>query len=306
MMARAGLLIALALLACEATNFAEPPAVEDGEIVFASNRGGRDFELYRIAVDGSRLRRLTQDEGANDLAPAVSPDGLSIAWERETQQPGGATVAELWVMDAGGANRRAVVANATENRSPAWTPDGQALVYASRVTGNWEIFRVDVATGVTTNLSSHPFADQYPRLSPDGRRIVFHTNRDLDFEIYTMAADGSDVRAALRAPGDDRFPTWTPDGARIVWSRFVDDQSGFDLWIMSATGANARPLVQSPFAELHPAISSDGVTVIFQSDRIPPFSLFARPMGGGEIQPITGRETSGASDLQPSWSAPRP
>jgi hypothetical protein len=64
--------------------------------------------------------------------------------------------------------------------------------------------------------------------------------------------------------------------------------------------------VQSPFAELHPAISSDGTTVIFQSDRIPPFSLFARPMGGGEIQPITGRETSGASDLQPSWSAPRP
>ena len=306
MRARAGVVIAVALAACEATNFAEPPAVEDGEIVFASNRGGRDFELYRIAVDGSGLRRLTQEEGANDLAPAVSVDGSRIAWERETQQPGGATVAELWVMDAGGGNRRAVVANATENRSPAWTPDGQALVYASRVTGNWEIFRVDVATGATTNLSRHPFADQYPRLSPDGSRIVFHTNRDLDFEIYTMASDGSDVRAVLRAPGDDRFPTWTPDGARIVWSRFVDDQSGFDLWIMSATGANAAPLVQSPFAELHPAISLDGGTVIFQSDRIPPFSLFATPMSGGEIQPITGRGTSGASDLQPSWSAARP
>lgn len=305
MMTRAGIVIALALLACEATNFAEPRAVEDGEIVFASNRGGRDFELYRIAVDGSRLRRLTQDEGANDLAPAVSPDGSRIAWERETQQPGGATLAELWVMDADGANRRAVVANATENRSPAWTPDGQALVYASRVTGNWEIFRADVATGVVTNLSRHPFADQHPRLSPDGRRIVFHTNRDLDFEIYTMAADGSDVRAVLRAPGDDRFPTWTPDGTRIVWSRFVDDAARFDLWIMSATGESARALVTSPFAELHPVVSSDGELVIFQSDRIPPFSLFAAPMATGEIRAITGRAAPGASDLQPWWSLPQ-
>ena len=71
MMTRAGVVIALALVACEATNFAEPPAVEDGEIVFASNRGGRDFELYRIAVDGSSLRRLTQDEGANAYSSSL-------------------------------------------------------------------------------------------------------------------------------------------------------------------------------------------------------------------------------------------
>jgi Tol biopolymer transport system component len=298
--------LSLALVACEATNFSEPEPVEEGEIVFASNRGGRDFELYRIAVDGSSLRRITSDGAANDLAPAVSPDGARIAWERETQQPGGATISELWVMDASGGNRRAVVANAAENRSPAWTPDGEALIYASRVTGNWEIFRADIATGVTTNLSRDPFADQYPRLSPDGRRIVFHTNRDLDFKIYTMAIDGSDVRAVLRAPGDDRFPTWTPDGSRIIWSRFVDDESRFDLWIMSASGANARALVSSPFAESHAAVSADGRVVVFQSDRIPPFTLFATSIDGGEITAITGRDAPGASDLQPWWSAPRP
>lgn len=293
----------VAIGACEATNFTEPAVVSDGEIVFASNRGGRDFELYRVGADGTRLRRITSDGAANDLAPAVSPDGARIAWERETQQPGGATIAELWVMDADGGNRRAVVANAAENRSPAWTPDGQGIVYASRVTGNWEIFRIDVGTGTTTNLTRDPFADQHPRLSPDGQRIVFHTNRDLDFEIYTMAIDGSDVRAALRAPGDDRFPTWTPDGARIIWSRYVDDESRFDLWIMSANGTGARPLVQSPFAELHPTVSADGRLVVFQSDRIPPFSLFSAPIAGGATQAITGNTAPGASDLQPWWSA---
>jgi Tol biopolymer transport system component len=298
---RAAYALALcATVACRDTNLVAPGAGTGGVIVFSSNRQSNNFEIYRVSGDGRGLTRLTTDVDHNDLAPVMSPDGSRIAWEREVGGAGGAVSAvELWVMNANGTDQRVVVSNGSFNRTPTWGPDGSSLVFASFVTGNWEIFHVPLAGGTPANLTNSPFADQFPRMSPDGTRIAFHTNRDFNFEIYSMRGDGSDVRNLTNDPSDDRYPAWTPVCTRIVWTRFVDS---FDLYAMSATGGDVHPVLATPFGEEQASVSPDGVSLVFQSDRTPPAGLYIVPMVGGTPRALaTPTAGQSASDQQPWW-----
>ncbi len=297
-------LLLIASYACTSTNITPPPppVAAEGIVLFASNRSDNNFEIYRVAADGRALRRLTTTRDANDRAPALSPDGRRVAWERElTTATGDITSVEIWAMDPDGGNPRVLIRNGSFNRSPSWGPSGE-LVYASRVTGADQIFRLDAGAATPRQLTTGGAADQWPRLSSDGQWIVFQSNRGLDFDIYRMRADGSDVVNLTRLPGDDRFPAWTPDGAKVVWTRFDDASLTFDLFVMTREGTAQSAIVSTPFNELTPSVSPDGMSVVYQTDRAPPATLFVSPIAGGQARPLTEREGAGfGSDVAPWW-----
>lgn len=55
----------------------DPARSSDGaRIAFASTRDG-DFEIYSIAADGSGLTKLTDNDEANDIEPAVQPEAAA-------------------------------------------------------------------------------------------------------------------------------------------------------------------------------------------------------------------------------------
>lgn len=306
----AALLLAItgAIAACRDSNITPPLAsAEGGIIVFASNRSDANFELYRVGADGRGLRRLTTSVNVNDRAPAVSPDGRRIAWEQEIGVAGGGVASvEIWTMTVDGGDARPAVRNGSFNRTPSWGPAGE-LVYTSRVSGSDQIFRLDAGAAEPVRLTTGGAADQYPRLSPDGQRVVFQSNRGLDFDIHAMNRDGTGVTNLTRFAGDDRFPTWTPDGARIVWTRFDERSSTFDLFVMAADGSAQRALLSTPFTELNPSVSPDGRSVVYQTDRTPPFTLYVVPVDGGSGADNDGRplrtvsNVTAGSDLTPWW-----
>ena len=301
--AAAFLFVLASSVACVDTNITEPGPAAGGVIFFASDRADNNFEIYSVGGNGAQLRRLTRDD-ANDRGPVASPDGSLVAWQREIASASGSVESvEIWVMNADGTNPRAVVSNGSFNGTPSWMPDGTALVYATFVSGNWEIFRSPIdGAGPDVNLTENAYADQHPRVSPDGSRIAFHTNRNLNFEIYSMAADGSDPVNLSASSADDRFPAWSPDGSTIVWSRFLDN---FDIWRMDADGGNQEVLVNSAFEDTAPSVSPDGQRVVFQTDRVgsPRFALFTIAMAGGQAQPVLDVSSGvSASDLDPYWS----
>lgn len=299
--------LALVAAACRDTNIVDPGGGSDtdGVIVFASNSTDNNFEIYRIGADGSGLRRLTDARDFNDRAPVLSHDGARIAWEREIATAGGdLTAVEIWTMNADGTDARVAVRNGSFNRAPSWGPAGE-MVFASRVTGSDQIYRLAAGATEPVRLTTSGAADQNPRISPDGQRIVFQSNRALDFDIYVMAADGTGVVNLTEFSGDDRFPTWTPDGTRIVWSRFASLANGFDLYAIPAAGGAATPIVATIYDEIGPSVSPDGKSVVYQTDRVPPFGLYIASMSGGDAgRPLRANAGSG-SDLGPWWGPAR-
>jgi Tol biopolymer transport system component len=75
------------------------PAVYGDQVAFMSNRDG-NWEIYFIKIDGSGLKRLT-DNAANDGLPVWSPDGKTILF---VSDQGGAWA--VWAMSPNGSNRR--------------------------------------------------------------------------------------------------------------------------------------------------------------------------------------------------------
>ncbi|HFD38795.1 MAG TPA: hypothetical protein ENJ31_02935, partial [Anaerolineae bacterium] len=75
------------------------PAGHGTKVAFMSARDG-NWEVYRVNMDGSGLKRLTQNN-AQDGLPTWSPDGKSIAF---VSNRGG--VWAIWVMNADGSNQR--------------------------------------------------------------------------------------------------------------------------------------------------------------------------------------------------------
>ena len=301
--------LALCLLAgaCRDTNILPPPPPDpaSGVIVFASDRSDNNSEIYRHYADGRGLRRLTTTRDANDRAPALSPDGARIAWEREvTTTSGDVTAVEIWTMNADGGDARAAVSNGSFNRSPSWAPDG-SLVFSSFVSGSDQIYRLRPGATTPERLTTGGAADQFPRVSPDGSRVLFQSNRGLDFDVYVMDIDGSDVVNLTDQGGDDRFPAWSPDGARVVWTRFDESTLSFDLWWMRADGGDAAPLVATPFNETVPSMSPDGTHVVFQSDRIPPSRLFVAPVATGVARALSADAARTGSDQAPWWGPAR-
>ena len=296
--------VLLTAAACRDTNIVDPLAGSDagGVIVFASNRIDNNFEIYRIGADGKGLRRLTTSRDYNDRAPVLSHDGARVAWEREIATPTGDLIeVELWTMNVDGTDPRVLVRNGSFNRAPSWGPSGE-IVFASRLSGSDQIYRLSPSAAEPVRLTSTGAADQNPRVSPDGLRIVFQSNRGLDFDIHVMNADGSGVVNLTQSAGDDRFPAWSPDGSRIVWTRFESEANGFDVYSMPSAGGDASVVVATVFNELAPSVSPDGLSIVYQTDRAPPFTLYTVPIAGGDGRPLRALAAlSPGSDLAPWW-----
>ena len=177
--------------------------------------------LGRICVmnaDGSDVRQLPQSPGVGvgDSAPAWSPDGRRIAFQRVQGDRDA-----VFVMNADGSGPRRVSPWALRAGQPDWSPDGGRILFYS----NW-----GGPTSVSANLYAispkgaglkqltHARGGKVQHLSatfsPDGKSIAFGrtpgTGKEGNADIFTMRADGTRVRNVTRSPSWDSGVDWGP------------------------------------------------------------------------------------------------
>src|SRR3954447_16673824 len=111
------------------------------------------------------------------------------------------------------------------------------VAFASSRDGNYEIYAMDAAGTIQTNLTANQAGDLFPTWSPDGSKIAFASFRDLgNEEIYVMNADGTNQTRLTSSSGADAEPSWSPDGSKIA---FRSDRDGdFEIYTMNADGTS--------------------------------------------------------------------
>jgi TolB protein len=109
-----------------------------------------------------------------------SPDGESIVYTRhvDSDDPRFSNTAEIYVLSADGTDTpERLTNNAEEERGPAWSPDGERILFSCRIgggTSDFEICVINADGGGLVQLTNNTVGDLTATWSPDGEQIVFH------------------------------------------------------------------------------------------------------------------------------------
>jgi Tol biopolymer transport system component len=268
-------------------------------LVFVSTRDG-PYQLYASKADGSDQHRLTSDKG-----DASTPEGLLYqvdpAWS-----PGATRIAfassrsgqlQLYVVDADGKNTTRLTTSATEDKQPAWSPDGRRIAFQRGAPSR--VYVMSAKGSGAGPLTSGSDEQTDPAWSPDGRWIAFarRTPGTSIREIWVAHPDGTEARPVTKLEASSTSPSWSPDGRRIA---FASNARGghIAVYVIGLDGTGLRQMSTSSTDEIEPAWSPDGLQIAFSRDG----AIVAVPAAGGAETVLTDSKNN---DSSPAWKPVR-
>jgi len=187
---------------------------------------------------------------------------------------------------------------------PSLSPDGKSVVYASKATGNWDLYVQRVGGKNPRNLTADSTADDtQPAFSPDGERIAFRSERERG-GLFVMGATGESVK---RLTDFGYHPAWSPDGRDVAYcTHNIEDPNDrslerSDIWIVNAATGEKRQLTGESVGDAaQPQWSPMGARIAYWSKRKGgQRDLWTIPAAGGTPIAVTD---DAAFDWNPVWS----
>ena len=157
-----------------------------------------DSEVYAIEVATGELTALTKRFGP-DGSPALSPDGVWLAWTGHDEQFRGYQGDDLYIRRLDGGEVRCLTSGLDRSvGSPRWTADGRGVFVSYDDRGSTKIARVsldgkveDLASGVGGTSLGRPYGSG--SFTTRGDRVVFtHNTPQRPADVAVL--EGDDVR----------------------------------------------------------------------------------------------------------------
>lgn len=265
--------------------------------------------IWLTAVDHQEVRRLTDSGGTSfgDWSPAVSRDGRSLAFVRETTLAASAVyLLPLSSTFTPAGTARRITPETGIVGGLAWAPDDSGLVFSSGAHNAIlrRLYRVSAATASAVRQEPPEllsFGDQATDVAiAKSGRLVYAT-RFRDSNIWRLPLSGkpeTNTAPLVASTFDELTPDYSPDGRRLA---FASTQSGTEeIWVANADGSKPVQVttLRGPLCA-NPRWSPDGVTILFNSRREGSADLWLLRSDTGELTRIT--EDPG-EEIEPRWS----
>lgn len=128
----------------------------------------------------------------------------------------------LRVSDYDGHNAHTVLTSPEPLISPAWSPDGNELLYVSFERRKPVVYRQSLLTGERKVVANFPGSNSAPAMSSDGQKIaVVLTENKSQQQIFILGSGGK--RQMRETRHIDTEPSFSPDGRRMI---FESDETG--------------------------------------------------------------------------------
>lgn len=179
-----------------------------------------------------------------------------------------------------------LTSGAWDDVDPALSPAGDRIAFSSNRNGHWDLFVLDLETGVTTQLSNDTAYEGDPTWSSDGSWLAYERIDGEDLEIYMRPIDGSVDPVVISAhAAQDYAPTWRPGTQQIA---FVSWRSGSpQIWSvdLEAEGDQRfRPLILGTQPQTAPAWSPDGSWLAWAQQEDGAWLIYVQEMIAGNAE----------------------
>ncbi|HXW07693.1 MAG TPA: protein kinase [Vicinamibacterales bacterium] len=269
----------------------------EGYLVFlrGTTLVAQKFDPTTFALSGSVV----------DIAPDAAPGMLSNAPSFDISGNGILTYLRtragydgklVWFDRSGTELGSVPQSGGVEALNPSLSRDGKRLAMnrMDPVTGNWDIWTIDLDTGISTRLTTDPAQDADAVWSPDGNEVVFVSNRNGGYGLYRKSLTGSGPEEQILTAGSEpRATDWTRDGAFIVYE--VDG----NVMALPMTGSDRTPraVAASPFQEYGASTSPDGHWIAYAAEDTGEFQVYVQPFPEGGPK----KRVSSVFGIHPRW-----
>jgi Tol biopolymer transport system component len=164
----------------------------------------------------------------------------------------------LFVANADGSGERPLLEPSGADYDPAWSPDGQWILFTSERNGSADLYRIKPDGTQLEQLTDHQAYDDQAAWSPDGKRIVFVSTRGNGHaNLWVLDVLSRSIKQLTSGNFGDFRPAWSPDGK---WIAFSSDRG---TTFHPATGRWESVQVAKIFI-IHP--DSSGLKALSQQD----------------------------------------
>jgi hypothetical protein len=131
--------------------------------------------------------------------PRFSPDGRAVAvsvWQPDAGR-------QIALLDVATADYRIVTDGPSNHAHPAWSPDGRYVLYTDDVSGVFDLYALQVASGTRFRITRELGGAFAPEVAPDASALLYTRLTAGGYDLYRMPYDPASWESVADAPAAD-------------------------------------------------------------------------------------------------------
>ncbi len=158
-----------------------PSSSYNNTVHFAGVHGKSSPDIYSLNLESKKIEQVTHTP-FEEWRPVASRDGTLyfIAYSDRNF--------DIYKKEQG-KNVELEFTSPADEWDPAISPDGKWLVFASKKSGNWDLYMKRVGEDILYQLTTAPTDEWDPSFHPNGKEIVFASSNGRESYIYSMEID---------------------------------------------------------------------------------------------------------------------
>jgi len=169
--------------------------------------------------DGSTtvLNTGPQDQNNNDHVLSWGGEQIAIS-----NYDGLDRRSTIYVLPVDGSDKPKRVSDPENGHSflHSWSRDNKNIIFTGNRNEQWDIWSIDIESGIETQITDLSTLDDGPEATPDGTWIYFNSVRTGTMQIWRMKTNGTDPEQVTFDEYNNWFPHISPDGKWIVYIAF--------------------------------------------------------------------------------------